>query len=233
MPQPTANPPCAAVATAGSAADLYPPAAAAAIDSWLSSAGVIEAAAAAWCQPTAAVANPEQRAAAKQQLEAALGQLEAALAGSSHLAGGAATIADVAVLASLLALYQEVLGRDVQQQYGAVTRWLQACAAQPQFAAVLGESAWRSVCDGSGEGAALLVASQAVVTMRWWGQRLPSEVQVDNVCDAIQPEPKSQLLARSAACQSARLPPHNHATHRPILPPRLAHTTSPADVTRC
>lgn len=136
-----AHAPCpCAVATAGGA-DLYPAASAAAIDGWLATARGIEAAAAAWCQPTAGAASAEQRAEARAQLEAALGSLQAALGGgAAYLAGAAPSIADVAVLAALLALYQEVLGQDVQQQYGAVTAWLQACAAQPQFAAVLG--AW-------------------------------------------------------------------------------------------
>ena len=52
--------------------------------------------------------------------------------------GSSATIADVAVLTALLSLYTEVLGGDVQQRHAGVTRWLQACAEQPQFAAVLG-----------------------------------------------------------------------------------------------
>ncbi|PRW56769.1 valine--tRNA ligase isoform A [Chlorella sorokiniana] len=129
------------VATTGGTADLYPASSAAAIDGWLATAAAIEAAAAAWCQPTCGAATPEQRGAARQQLEAALAQLEAALASSAYLAGAAPTIADVAVLAALLPLFQEVLGQDVQQQFAAVTRWLQACAAQPQFAAVLGSLA--------------------------------------------------------------------------------------------
>lgn len=127
-----------AVASAGGAADLYPAAAAAAIDAWLATALGIERAAAAWCQPGSAAATAEQRAAARAQLEAVLVQLETALAGSSRLAGAATTLADVAVLSSLLPLYQDVLGLDAQQQFGSVTRWLQACAAEPQFAAVLG-----------------------------------------------------------------------------------------------
>ncbi|EFN58150.1 hypothetical protein CHLNCDRAFT_141931 [Chlorella variabilis] len=126
------------VASAGGAADLYPAAAAAAIDAWLATALGIERAAAAWCQPGSAAATAEQRAAARAQLEAVLVQLETALAGSSRLAGAATTLADVAVLSSLLPLYQDVLGLDAQQQFGSVTRWLQACAAEPQFAAVLG-----------------------------------------------------------------------------------------------
>lgn len=128
-----------AVATTGGAANLYPASSAAAIDGWLAIAAGIETAAAAWCQPTCGAATPEQRAAARQQLEASLAQLEGALASSAYLAGAAPTIADVAALSALLPLYQEVLGQDVQQQYAAVTRWLQACATQPQFAAVLGE----------------------------------------------------------------------------------------------
>lgn len=144
------------MATAGGSTDLYPASSAAAIDAWLATAAGIEAAAAAWCQPTCSAATPEQRAAARQQLEAALAQLEAALASSAYLAGAAPTIADVAVLAALLPLYQEVLGQDVQQQFAAVTAWLQACATQPQFAAVLGEPAggegWHCcvvLCDGA------------------------------------------------------------------------------------
>lgn len=125
----------------GGSADLYPAASAAAIDGWLGTARAIEQAAAAWCQPTAAGASAEQRATARASLEASLAQLESALAGgAAYLAGGAApTIADVAVLSSLLALFKEVLGQDVQQQHAAVTSWVQACATQPQFAAVLGE----------------------------------------------------------------------------------------------
>lgn len=130
----------------GGVADLYPAASAAAIDGWLAAARTIEQAAAAWCQPTAAAASAEQRAAARSSLEASLAQLESALAGTAYLACGAApTIADVAVLSSLLTLYKEVLGRDVQQQHAAVTSWLQACATQPHFAAVLGEqAAWHT-----------------------------------------------------------------------------------------
>lgn len=131
----------AVASVAGGSADLYPAASAVAIDGWLASARSIEQAAAAWCQPTAAAASADERAAARASLEASLAQLEAALAGgAAYLAGGAApTIADVAVLSSLLPLFKEVLGQDVQQQHVAVTRWLQACATQPHFAAVLGE----------------------------------------------------------------------------------------------
>lgn len=134
-----------AVASAGGAAALYPPEFAESIDSWLATARSIEHAAAAWCQPTAAVASAAQRIAARQQLESALARLEAALANSSHLAGARTTLADVSVLCSLLPLFQTVLGQDVQQLCASVTRWLQACAAEPQFAAVLGES-WLPAC---------------------------------------------------------------------------------------
>ena len=129
------------MATAGGADGLYPSAFAATIGAWLGTARGIEQAAAGWCQPGCQAADGAARATARQQLEAALAQLEAALAGgSTHLVGAAATIADVAGVSALLALYQEVLSQEVQQQYAAVTRWLQACAALPQFAAVLGES---------------------------------------------------------------------------------------------
>lgn len=132
----TIHPPAVATAESG----LYPANCAAAIDSWLATARSIEAAAAAWCQPTAAAASAEDRAAARAVLEPALAQLDAALAGGTHLAGGAApTIADVAVLAAVLPLFQEALGADAQQQHAGVARWLAACAALPQFAAVLGE----------------------------------------------------------------------------------------------
>lgn len=126
------------VASVGTGAALYPPASAATIDGWLATARSLEQAAAAWCQPTAASASPEQRAEARQAVEAALAQVDAALTGSAYLAGAAPTLADVAVLSSLLSLFKQVLGQDVQQQHPAVTRWLQACATQPQFAAVLG-----------------------------------------------------------------------------------------------
>ena len=114
-------------------------------------------------------AAKQQLQAALQQLEARLAGSSHLVSGSSWLArrrpppraqqgrrcrsatkpcaparaaqvGDSLTLADVAVLASLAGLYQGVLGQDVQQQYGGVTRWLQATAAQPHCAAVLGES---------------------------------------------------------------------------------------------
>jgi glutathione S-transferase len=130
--------PSAAVATAGGASSLYSAESAAAVDPWLAVARSIETAAAAWCLPGAAAATAEQRATERLQLEAALAQLQAALAGGGRLAGAATSLADVAVLTSLLPLFQDVLGQDVQQQYPAIASWLQSCAAEPQFAAVLG-----------------------------------------------------------------------------------------------
>lgn len=54
-------------------------------------------------------------------------------------AGFDVTLADVAGVCILLGLWQGVLGADVQQQYKAITDWLEQCIAQPQFASVLGE----------------------------------------------------------------------------------------------
>lgn len=213
VPENTTPASLCAVATAGDAADLYPASSAAAIDGWLAVAAGIETAAAAWCQPTCGAATPEQRAAARQQLEAALAQLEAALASSAYLAGAAPTIADVAALSALLPLYQEVLGQDVQQQYAAITRWLQACAAQPQFAAVLGEL-WSGVA---------LSCERSCVSSGCWAscmQVLPACHNYGLPNAAAVPHAMQRCPRALAACLHVLT--CWHTPHRPLLPPRLA-----------
>lgn len=128
------------VSSAGNGSSLYPTEGSADIDRWLELADGVDAAAAAWLPPTCHAASPEARAEAQAAVEAALGKLQAALSGGGpYLTGGAVSLADVAVLAALAGLAQAVLGRRVQAAFPAVTSWLQATAAQPHFAAVLGE----------------------------------------------------------------------------------------------
>ena len=50
------------------------------------------------------------------------------------------TLADIAVASSLLPLYQDVLGQDVQAAHANVTRWQRELLGHPNFHAVLGES---------------------------------------------------------------------------------------------
>lgn len=218
--------PCA-VATAGGAADLYPSSSAAAIDGWLAAAAGIEAAAAAWCQPTCGAATPEQRAAAQQQLEAALAQLEAALASSAYLAGAAPTIADVAVLAALLPLFQEVLGQDVQQQLAAVTRWLQACAAQPQFAAVLGEPAGRVWLFLGRACCCILVWLWACMVCwvgghAWLAAMLHPMTSPSVLPSAMLGTVRMHAMHLPCTCHDSLPAPAWQPPHRPLLPPRLA-----------
>lgn len=129
-----------AVATAsGSAASLYPATTAAEIDDLLDLAHEIDTHAAAWLQPTCAAASAEDRTAAKAELEKLLHVLDTRINDSNHLVGGAVTLADIAVASSVLRLYQDVLGQDVQQAYPCLTRWLTEVLRHDHFDAILGE----------------------------------------------------------------------------------------------
>lgn len=118
---------------------LYPAATAAEIDDLLDLAASIERAAAAWVEPTCRAATAADREAAKTELTALLHSLETRIEGVDFVVGSGVTLADIALAASLLGLYQDVLGADVQATTPHVVRWLQGLLAHPNFHAILGE----------------------------------------------------------------------------------------------
>lgn len=100
----------------------------------------IEAAAAAWIEPTCQAASAEDRTTAKAALEGHLATLNSRITSPAALLGDGLTLADINVACSLVGLYQAVLGVDVQAQHPNVGAWLQGIVAQPHFKAILGKS---------------------------------------------------------------------------------------------
>lgn len=120
---------------------LYPPSAKADIDNWLNVASSLENAATAWIEPSCKSATNEDRNTAKTVIEQHLTSIDSHLAGANTtaLAGSAITVADIALACSLVGLYQFVLGKDVQDKYAHVTKWLQGCMTDVNFTSVLGK----------------------------------------------------------------------------------------------
>jgi glutathione S-transferase len=138
-PCPSPRYPPAVAAAADQAESLYPAATAAEIDDLLDLAASIERAAAAWVEPTCRAATPADREAAKTELTALLHSLETRIEGADFVVDSGVTLADIALAASLLGLYQDVLGADVQAATPHVVRWLQGLLAHPNFHAILGK----------------------------------------------------------------------------------------------
>ena len=99
----------------------------------------IERHAATWVEPTCQSATPEEREAAATALTALLHNLETRIEGTDYVVGNGVTLADIALASSLLALYQDVLGKDVQDTTPHIVRWLQGLLARPNFHAILGK----------------------------------------------------------------------------------------------
>lgn len=118
---------------------LYPPATSAEIDDLLDLAVQIQRHAAAWVEPTCQSASPADREAAAAALAPLLHSLDTRIEGADHVVGSSITLADIALASSLLSLYQDVLGLDVQATTPHIVRWLQGLLAHENFHAVLGK----------------------------------------------------------------------------------------------
>lgn len=81
----------------------------------------------------------EETAASEQQLKKLLSFIDSSLNGRSYLVGEQVTLADLAVVGVLIALYQHVHTADQRAQYANLNKWFNALVAQPQFAAALGD----------------------------------------------------------------------------------------------
>ena len=126
------------VETGGQTDALYPPATATEIDDLLDLAATIERHAAAWLEPTCQAATDADREGARAVLTPLLHTLDSRIEGSDFVVGNGVTIADIALAASLLGLYQDVVGQDVQSSTPHIVRWLQGLLAHPNFHAILG-----------------------------------------------------------------------------------------------
>jgi len=76
---------------------------------------------------------------AKQRVAKVLAYLDTILEKQTFLVGDHVSLADIAVVCDLLALYQRVLDPEFRAPYTNTTRWFTTCVNQPQFRAVLGE----------------------------------------------------------------------------------------------
>jgi elongation factor 1-gamma len=81
----------------------------------------------------------EETAASEQQLSKLLSFIDASLNGRSYLVGQQITLADLAVIGVLIALYQQVQSADQRAKYVNLNKWFDALIAQPQFVAALGD----------------------------------------------------------------------------------------------
>ena len=99
----------------------------------------IEGHAAAWLEPTCQSASSADREVAKTALTSLLHNLENRIEGVDHVVGNGITLADIALASAVLGLYQDVLGKDVQETTPHIVRWLQGLVAHENFHAVLGK----------------------------------------------------------------------------------------------
>lgn len=109
---------------------------------WLGFASnVIKPAASAWVFPTlgAMPNNKGEIAKGKAALLAALSSLNDCLASKTFLVGERASIADVAVVASLNLAFRQVLAADYRKNIPHVVRWYQTCVNQAAFKAFGGQ----------------------------------------------------------------------------------------------
>jgi glutathione S-transferase len=99
----------------------------------------IELHAATWIEPTCQSFTAADREAAANALTGLLHTLETRIEGVDYVVGNGVTLADIALASSLLGLYQDVLGKDIQATTPHIVRWLQGLLAHPNFHAILGE----------------------------------------------------------------------------------------------
>uniref|UniRef100_H3B467 Eukaryotic translation elongation factor 1 gamma n=1 Tax=Latimeria chalumnae TaxID=7897 RepID=H3B467_LATCH len=94
-----------------------------------------------WVFPTLGIMQYNKQATehAKEEVKKVLGVLDLHLQTRTFLVGERVTLADIAVVCSLLWLYKQVLEPSFRQLYVNVNRWFVTCVNQPQFKAVLGE----------------------------------------------------------------------------------------------
>jgi elongation factor 1-gamma len=99
----------------------------------------IETHAAAWIEPTCQSATAADRETAATALTTLLHSLETRIEGIDYVVGNGVTLADITLASSLLGLYQDVLGKDIQETTPHIVRWLQGLLAHPNFHAILGK----------------------------------------------------------------------------------------------
>uniref|UniRef100_A0A674P5Y9 Eukaryotic translation elongation factor 1 gamma n=1 Tax=Takifugu rubripes TaxID=31033 RepID=A0A674P5Y9_TAKRU len=118
------------------------PEAAAQVLQWVSFAdSEIVPPASAWVFPTLGIMqfNKQATEQAKEDVKKVLTVLNQHLNTRTFLVGERVSLADIAVVCSMLWLYKQVLDPSFRQPFTNVSRWFVTCVNQPQFKAVLGE----------------------------------------------------------------------------------------------
>jgi elongation factor 1-gamma len=111
------------------------------VDSWIDfSSNNLELPASLWFYPVAGTTpyNPAISAKAKIDLAAGLAILEAHLADKTYLVGEKITLADIAVVSTLVYPFKFVADASYRGQFPNVIRWFTTCVNQPQFENVIG-----------------------------------------------------------------------------------------------
>jgi elongation factor 1-gamma len=94
-----------------------------------------------WVFPTLGLMpyNKEATRQAQETLKKYLGNLNDILSTRTFLVGERVTLADIAVVCTLLSAYQQVFDPEYRAPFVHVNRWFVTCVNQPQFRAVLGD----------------------------------------------------------------------------------------------
>lgn len=129
---------CSVVAAGGQTDALYPAATSTEIDDILDITAQIDQNAAAWLPPTCQDASQQDRDIAQKAILDILHALDTRIDGHCYIIGDAITLADISLAPTMLRLYQEVLGKDVQAAYPHVTNWLMGIVAHAHCQKVLG-----------------------------------------------------------------------------------------------
>merc|ERR1712159_824857 len=102
--------------------------------------GEVEVPATMWVYPILVYmeANGEATAEAKKHLGEALKVMNEHLSLNTYFVGERVTLADICLFSALYYPYKFVMDKSFRKPYGNVSRWIQTCAAQPEFQAVVG-----------------------------------------------------------------------------------------------
>jgi elongation factor 1-gamma len=112
------------------------------VDQWVDfAANEIEAPRAIWLYPTLGLLDFNQTAydEAKKDVTSAMTILDAHLLKNQFLASNQITLADIAVVSALVALYRELFSPEYVAKFPNVTRWFNFCVNQAHFIDVIGK----------------------------------------------------------------------------------------------
>jgi len=111
------------------------------VDSWMDfCSNEVEVPATMWVYPILGYmeANGEATNEAKKHLGESLKAMDNHLSLNTYFVGERVTLADICLFSALYYPFKFVMDKKYRKPYGNVSRWIQTCAAQPEFQAVVG-----------------------------------------------------------------------------------------------